>query len=291
MKKFEGFLLVSDIDGTLAEQRYINPANITAVNRFVADGGQVLLATGRSPQSSVPVAKKLGCSAKVIANNGAVVYDAKSDGIVLQHTLDCMQISLDILQNFDVGGMLYCGEDLWLIKDNFEMTRLIKSEKLIVKEHCDNPINKVLFGGKPAVIDEVEAAVKGELAARFEEMKEVIIEENRAPADPKVNMLKISLEEINQKIQNYMSHLGSTSEIVSSMIEAEIEKLVGEKIKIETEIEDYNRKNTAKIAYSEIIPLLNEFDDMPVESKRVIASQFINRVLLWEDRMEIEWKF
>jgi len=160
MKKFEGFLLVSDIDGTLAEQRYINPANITAVNRFVADGGQVLLATGRSPQSSVPVAKKLGCSAKVIANNGAVVYDAKSDGIVLQHTLDCMQISLDILQNFDVGGMLYCGEDLWLIKDNFEMTRLIKSEKLIVKEHCDNPINKVLFGGKPAVIDEVEAYLR-----------------------------------------------------------------------------------------------------------------------------------
>ena len=159
--------------------------------------------------------------------------------------------------------------------------------------YCSGKSNHNLCEGfeRHPVIAEVEEAVKSQLVSRFEEMKEVIIEENRAPADPKVNMLKISLEEINQKIQNYMSHLGSTSEIVSSMIEAEIEKLVGEKMKIEAEIEEYNRKNTAKIAYSEIIPLLNEFDDMPVESKHVIASQFINRVLLWEDRMEIEWKF
>lgn len=88
-----------------------------------------------------------------------------------------------------------------------------------------------------------------------------------------------------------MSHLGQTSEIVSAMIEAEIEKLAFEKMKLEAEIEERSRKNTAKIAYSDIIPLLNEFDDMPTESKHVIASQFISRVLLWEDRMEIEWRF
>ena len=62
-------------------------------------------------------------------------------------------------------------------------------------------------------------------------------------------------------------------------------------MKLEAEIEERSRKNTAKIAYSDIIPLLNEFDDMPTESKHVIASQFISRVLLWEDRMEIEWRF
>ena len=75
------------------------------------------------------------------------------------------------------------------------------------------------------------------------------------------------------------------------MIEAEIEKLVKEQMSIEAEIEEHNRKSSAKIAYSEIIPLLNEFDDMPVESKRVIASQFISKILLWEDKIEIQWKF
>ena len=159
--------------------------------------------------------------------------------------------------------------------------------------YCSGKSNHSLCDGfeQHPVITEVEEAVKSQLVSRFEEMKEVIIEENRAPADPKVNMLKISLEEINQKIQNFMNHLGQTSKIVSAMIEAEIEKLVKEQMSIEAEIEEHNRKSSAKIAYSEIIPLLNEFDDMPVESKRVIASQFISRILLWEDKIEIQWKF
>ena len=160
MKKFDGFLLVSDIDGTLAEERFVPPANIRAIGKFVADGGQVVLATGRSPQSSVPVAKKLGCSALVIANNGAVVYDAQADQIVLQHTLDCHQITAEIIEKFDVGAMYYCGDELWLLKDNFEMTRLINSEQLTVKSKCDGAINKVIFGGEPAVLDEIEEYFK-----------------------------------------------------------------------------------------------------------------------------------
>lgn len=159
--------------------------------------------------------------------------------------------------------------------------------------YCSGKSNHNLCGGfeQHPVIAEVEEAVKSQLATRFEEIKEIIIEENRAPADPKVNMLKISLEEINQKIQNFMNHLGQTSTIVSAMIEAEIEKLVKEQMSIEAEIEEHSRKSLAKIAYSEIIPLLDEFDDMPVESKRVIASQFINKIILWEDKIEIQWKF
>lgn len=159
--------------------------------------------------------------------------------------------------------------------------------------YCSGKSNHSLCAGfeRNPVIAEVEESVKSQLVSRFEEMKEVIIEENRAPADPKINMLKISLEDINQKIQNFMNHLGSTSEIVSSVIEAEIEKLVGEKIKIETEIEDYNRKNTAGIAYSDVIPMLDEFDDIPVESRHVIASQFISRIELSENEIQIEWKF
>ena len=125
----------------------------------------------------------------------------------------------------------------------------------------------------------------------LKEIKDVIIEENRVPVDPKVNMLKISLEEINQKIENLVKHMSQTSEVVSSLIVGELEKLAAERTEIEAEIEEYNRRNKAKIPYDEIIPLLNEFDDMPVESRHVIASQFINRINLSENEIQIEWKF
>ena len=160
MKKFDGYLLVSDIDGTLAEGRYINPANITAINKFVADGGQVVLATGRSPQSSVPVAKELGCSAKLIANNGAVVYDTALGKVISQQAFDCKQITMDVVDRFSVGAVFYCGEELVLVKENAQMTALFISERLEVKKSGEGVINKVLFGGEPDLIDEVEAYLR-----------------------------------------------------------------------------------------------------------------------------------
>lgn len=140
-------------------------------------------------------------------------------------------------------------------------------------------------------ISEVENAVRAQLSARFEDIKGVIIEENRVSTDPKINSLKIALEEINSRIENYMAHLGRTTELIAKKIEAELEKLIGEQIRLEAQIEEHNQKNTEKASYSEIIPLLDRFDEIPTESKRVIASQFITKILLWEDRMEIEWRF
>ena len=153
MKKFDGYLLVSDIDGTLAEGRYINPANITAINNFVADGGQVVLATGRSPQSSVPVAKDLGCSAKLIANNGAVVYDTALGKVVSQQAFDCKQITMDVVDRFSVGAVFYCGEELLLVKENEQHKEEMSSIKdtiqnnTIVLSELKQLLNDLLNGG------------------------------------------------------------------------------------------------------------------------------------------------
>ena len=162
MKKFEGYLFVSDLDGTLAEGRTIPPANQAAIERFINAGGQVVLATGRSPQSSLPVAEELGCDGKIIANNGALVYDIKTDGIVIEYEVECEQISYDILDKFkDAGGLLYCGRDLYLIKDNWAMTELVESEQLTLSDRCTGPTNKVIFGGTPALLDQIEQYCQG----------------------------------------------------------------------------------------------------------------------------------
>ncbi len=157
MKKFDGYLLVSDIDGTLAEERYIPQPNVSALAEFTSQGGQVLLATGRSPQSSVPVAKKLGCSAMLIANNGAMVYDMSSQRVVMEYTVDCRQVTEKVLCKFpQIGAMFYCGWDLWLAKDNFEMSQLIESEQLTLSESCTGPVSKVIFAGRADELDAVE---------------------------------------------------------------------------------------------------------------------------------------
>ena len=45
MGKFDGYLLVSDLDGTLIDgEAGVSPANLAAIHRFVAQGGRFMVA-------------------------------------------------------------------------------------------------------------------------------------------------------------------------------------------------------------------------------------------------------
>jgi hydroxymethylpyrimidine pyrophosphatase-like HAD family hydrolase len=49
MGKFDGILLLSDLDGTLLSgTRVISPENLEALRYFMAEGGRFSVATGRS---------------------------------------------------------------------------------------------------------------------------------------------------------------------------------------------------------------------------------------------------
>ncbi len=67
-------LLVSDIDGTLVDDRLVlDPDDIAAVARARAAGTLVGLATGRMYRSAVPFAQRLGVDLPLICYQGAVV--------------------------------------------------------------------------------------------------------------------------------------------------------------------------------------------------------------------------
>lgn len=77
--KIEDILVVSDLDGTLVPiSQQISVKNIEAIRRFRDLGGGFTIATGRSPLSAGHFLSQLGVEAPIIANNGAVLYDATS---------------------------------------------------------------------------------------------------------------------------------------------------------------------------------------------------------------------
>jgi Cof subfamily protein (haloacid dehalogenase superfamily) len=157
MNKFKDCLLITDVDGTLANGEYINPANIEAVRRFVADGGQVALATGRTTQSALPVAKRLGCKdGLLIINNGTVVYDSKKQKIVWQCSLPCRDIADTVISKFpQIGALLYCGTDVVALSPNSQIDALVRSERLTLTEKSKYDVNKILFSGTPDVLNDV----------------------------------------------------------------------------------------------------------------------------------------
>lgn len=158
---------------------------------------------------------------------------------------------------------------------------------------CSGKSNLNLCEGfeKHPTIEEVEREVGNQLKQRFCEVTDLMHEENKPAADPKINAHKIELETVNKKIENLVRHIAESSELISSVLEKELEKLIVEQRRIEGEISACTSKNTPDVSVEQLLPLLNDFEALPVETRNSIARQFIAKVLLYEDKIEIAWRF
>src|SRR5258706_11017061 len=68
-------LLACDFDGTLAEDGIVDQATLDALRHFVGSGRKLILVTGRVFDDLLPLFPETGLFERVIAENGAVVYD------------------------------------------------------------------------------------------------------------------------------------------------------------------------------------------------------------------------
>lgn len=89
MGKFDGYILVSDFDGTLIDDKQsISSENIRAIESFVAQGGRFLGATGRTELNVRPFTGEIALSSPWILYNGAAIYDWESNAFIYKAPLD-----------------------------------------------------------------------------------------------------------------------------------------------------------------------------------------------------------
>lgn len=88
MGKFEGYLLVSDLDGTLIGRDHsVSDENVAAIREFVAEGGRFLGATGRTELNVRPYTTGIPLSSPWILYNGAAIYDWESASFIYKAPL------------------------------------------------------------------------------------------------------------------------------------------------------------------------------------------------------------
>lgn len=144
------------------------------------------------------------------------------------------------------------------------------------------------ISGKPEIAA-VERAVYSELVKKFGEIRG--LHPNGKPqSTPKANKLKMQLETLNSQIDNLVDKITQTTEAIGKVLEERLGKLISERDSIQSEL-DKLCGSKPRQSYEEVIPLLDRFAEMPVSVQRQIAGEFIGKVLLWEDRVEIQWKF
>ena len=165
MKKFDGMLILSDMDGTLLDsEKKISEENIRAIQYFVDNGGKFSLATGRSKSSMEYYVQHLPINAPVVVYNGAGVYDFMADKFVFQKYMDdtCIAFIDDICREFPfVAGEVYLDFTEFVVNGNeitdwhFKQIRL----PMIEKKSTEIPLPwvKINFCIPSEKIDEVEA--------------------------------------------------------------------------------------------------------------------------------------
>ena len=154
MKKFDGVLICTDLDGTLLrEDKTISRENIEAIEYFKGNGGLFTFITGRMPNFVYDIANLIKPNAPIGCVNGGGLYDCKNKkylwtSVMPDEVLDLIEC---IDKKFpDVGIQTCTFGKTYFSKDNTTMKwfrRVTNAENFVCHyREVKEPIAKIIFG-------------------------------------------------------------------------------------------------------------------------------------------------
>lgn len=100
-------LIAIDLDGTLLDTYgQASDKNCEAIKQAMTKGVEVVLTTGRSPDSVKNLAEETGANHYIICGNGAIVYDLRKQETIYQNLLDKKKV-LQLIQICEENSIYY----------------------------------------------------------------------------------------------------------------------------------------------------------------------------------------
>jgi len=134
MGKFDGILLMTDLDGTLLrDDKSISEENIRAIEYFESEGGYFSFATGRPPIAMNPVLEQFCPKIPYGCMNGTGVYDPKSEEFIKSTLIsrDVFSLVEYVSKEFPCAGFeLVTFETSYLYRSNEITEELRRFERL-----------------------------------------------------------------------------------------------------------------------------------------------------------------
>lgn len=120
--KYQDVLLVSDIDGTLLNEKLSTPEiNVKAIEDFVAKGGRFAIATGRAPLSAGYVTSFIEKKTPCVVFNGGGIYDFAENKLLWQLTLhdSSVEIAKYVYDNAPFASVeIHVGSKIYLARSS-----------------------------------------------------------------------------------------------------------------------------------------------------------------------------
>ncbi|MBR2616434.1 MAG: Cof-type HAD-IIB family hydrolase [Clostridia bacterium] len=127
MKKFEGTLFCTDLDGTLfRSDKTVSEENLNAIEYFKSEGGLFTFITGRVPATSRAICECIHPNAPYGCVNGGAIFDPQREEYLYKELLP--EGFLDLVRHVervlpDVGIQFNTEKEVLFIKDNPAMVR------------------------------------------------------------------------------------------------------------------------------------------------------------------------
>ena len=122
MKKFEGILFCTDLDGTLYnDDKIVSKQNLDAIEYFKSEGGLFTFITGRVPLTTKEICDIVKPNAPYGCSNGAGIYDAEKDKYLWSMSLpyDAIELVREVDRQLPEMGIQYnTVSKIYFNKDN-----------------------------------------------------------------------------------------------------------------------------------------------------------------------------
>ena len=163
MKKFEGIMICTDLDGTLLKNdKSISKENSEAIEYFKNNGGLFTFVTGRLPYYSVDTYRKVKPNAPIGCVNGGGIYDFEKEEYLWKEELSkgAKEFIDYVIKDFPgIGIQVTTFDKAYFCRENaaMEWFRKVTGLENLVARHEDvhEPLAKLIFG------DESEEVISG----------------------------------------------------------------------------------------------------------------------------------
>lgn len=154
MKKFEGVLFCTDLDGTLVKgDKTISKKNIEAIEYFKSEGGKFTFVTGRMPYYAYDYYEKVKPNCPIGCANGGGIYDYENEKYLWTQTIDNEVLELVdmVYKNLpEIGIQVTRFDKIFFANENGAMAEFRRRTGVEnVSCHYNDvqgPLAKILFG-------------------------------------------------------------------------------------------------------------------------------------------------
>jgi Cof subfamily protein (haloacid dehalogenase superfamily) len=165
VKKFEGCLIVSDMDATLLTDKHkISEENRQAIEYFINNGGMFTVSTGRMVEAVKMYLPSVPINVPAILHNGAKLYDFEKEKTLFAKSIEEERKSIfrRAYEDFpEIGMEVYTSsENVYIYRECSETARFKRRKYEVTfgvpDEVWKEPWIKFLFIGEKAVINRFE---------------------------------------------------------------------------------------------------------------------------------------